>query len=115
MNGGQQIVGGLLAYCFSLLKRGPLKSWQALFITYGGVTVLWGIFVLFWMPDSPMQARFLTQEERVAAIERIRNDQGGVANKELKREQVWEALTDIRTWLIVLTTLLSKSTIYLIY
>jgi hypothetical protein len=28
MNGGQQIVGGLLAYCFTLIKKGPLYSWQ---------------------------------------------------------------------------------------
>ena len=26
MNGGQQIVGGLLAYCFSLIHHGPLKA-----------------------------------------------------------------------------------------
>ena len=40
MNGGQQIVGGLLAYCFSLIHHGPLKSWQAIFLTYRCFSVL---------------------------------------------------------------------------
>lgn len=49
MNGGQQIVGGLLAYCFTLTTSGPLRSWQAIFITYGCFSVLWGFFVLWWL------------------------------------------------------------------
>ena len=53
MNGAQQIVGGLLAYCFSLIKPGgPLKSWQAIFLTYGSFSLLWGIFVFWWLPGK---------------------------------------------------------------
>ncbi|KAK7056443.1 hypothetical protein VNI00_002998 [Paramarasmius palmivorus] len=111
MNGLTKIFGGFVAYGVAHYDGRDIAPWRIIYILLGGLAVLVGVCVLIWMPDSPMQARFLTQEERVAAIERIRNDQGGVANKELKREQVWEALTDIRTWLIVLTTLL---TIYLI-
>ena len=49
MNGAQQIVGGLLAYCFSLIPEGrAIKSWQAIFIAYGCISVLYGIFVLYW-------------------------------------------------------------------
>ena len=61
------------------------------------------------MPDSPGRAHFLSQEERIAAIERIRDEQVGTENKRLKKEQVIEALLDIRSWLIVLATLLSMS------
>jgi len=54
MNGGQQIVGGLLAYCFTLIDSppSPLKSWQAIFLTYGCFSVLWGLFVLWWLPGE---------------------------------------------------------------
>lgn len=66
MNGGQQIVGGLLAYCFTLIKPGgALKSWQALFLTYGCISVLWGFFVLYWLPDSPMRAKCFSEEDKV--------------------------------------------------
>lgn len=59
------------------------------------------------MPDSPLHATFLSKEERIIAIERIRNDQGGTENKTIKRYQLREAVLDIRTWLIVLLTLIS--------
>ena len=66
-----------------------------------------GVAVLLFMPDSPANAMMLTREERIAAIERIRDEQSGTENKRLKKEQVIEAFLDIRTWLIVLATLLS--------
>lgn len=67
------------------------------------------------MPDSPLHAKFLTKEERIAAIERIRDDQGGTENKRLKKDQLIEAVLDVRTWLIILSTLLSQSYHYLRY
>ena len=67
-----------------------------------------GICVLIWLPDSPVHATFLTKEERIAALERVRDDSGGTENKHLKKYQVIEAVSDIRTWLIVLTTMLSE-------
>lgn len=60
------------------------------------------------MPDSPVHAQNLTREERIAALERVRDDQGGTENKTFKLEQVKETLLDVRTWLIVLTTMLSE-------
>lgn len=51
----------------------------------------------------------LTKEERIAALERVRNDQGGTENKKFKKDQVIEALADPRTWLVVLSTILSKT------
>ena len=46
MNGAQQFVGGVLAYCFSLITSGPLKSYQVLFITYGVISIAWGGIVI---------------------------------------------------------------------
>ncbi|KAK7424166.1 hypothetical protein QQZ08_008772 [Neonectria magnoliae] len=46
MNGLQQILGGLCAFAFSFVPdSGPVKSWQALFMVYGILTVIWGCFV----------------------------------------------------------------------
>ena len=80
----QQIVGGLLAYCFSLITHGPIKSWQALFITYGCFSSLWGAFVLWWMPDSPMRAKCFSPEDRLLMAERVRKNETGIQNKEFK-------------------------------
>lgn len=73
----------------------------------GALAIIVGLCVLLWLPDSPVHARILTKEERIAALERVRNDQGGTANRNWKKDQIIEAVTDIRSWLIVLSTLLS--------
>ena len=78
-----------------------------IFLLLGALAILVGIVVLVWLPDSPVHAKMLTEEERIAALERVRNDQGGTENRKFKKDQVIEALLDIRTWLIVLTTMLS--------
>lgn len=98
MNGMQQIVGGLLAYCFSLIKTGPLKSWQWLFLSYGIVSIFFGLFVLWWMPDSPMRAKCFTEKEKHEIVERVRDNQTGIQNRKFKMEQVYEALRDPQTW-----------------
>ena len=113
MNGAQQIVGGLLAYCFSLIGRDKaIYSWQALFISYGCASVLWGVFVLWWMPDSPMRAKCFSEEDKHLMVERVRANQTGLQNKVFRREQLFEALKDPQLWChcsIAVTTTLPTS------
>jgi len=103
-----QVFGGFVAYGISFENGKRLAPYRIIFILLGGLAILVGICVLIWLPDSPVHARMLTKEERIAALERVRNDQGGTENKRLKKEQIIEALLDIRTWLIVLTTMLTS-------
>lgn len=98
MNGVQQIVGGLLAYCFTFIHTGPLHSWQALFISYGCISVLWGVFVLIWMPDSPMRAKCFSEEDKHLLVERVRSNQTGLQNKTFRKYQFVEAFTDVQVW-----------------
>ncbi|KAF5332071.1 hypothetical protein D9758_016261 [Tetrapyrgos nigripes] len=108
MNGLTQVFGGFVAYGISFNDGHLLAPYKIIYILLGGLAIIVGIAVLIWMPDSPVLARFLTEEERIAALERVRDDQGGTENKNLKMNQVKEALTDVRTWLIVLTTLMTS-------
>ncbi|KAJ5833945.1 hypothetical protein N7474_002256 [Penicillium riverlandense] len=99
MNGGQQIVGGLLAYCFTLIGHDRvLYSWQALFLSYGCFSVLWGLFVMWWMPDSPMRAKCFSEEDKHLMVERLRSNQTGLQNKKFRQYQMWEAFRDPQTW-----------------
>ncbi|KAJ7591150.1 MFS general substrate transporter [Mycena floridula] len=108
MNGTTQIFGGFVAYAVSFYDGRLLAPYKIIYILLGGLAIVVGVAVLIWMPDSPVHARFLTAEERIAALERVRDDQGGTENKKLKKEQVLEAVQDIRTWLVVLTTMLTS-------
>ncbi|KAJ7095307.1 MFS general substrate transporter [Mycena belliarum] len=105
MNGLTQIFGGFVAYGVSFYTGTRLAPYKIIYILLGGLAILVGIAVLIWLPDSPVHAKFLTKEERIAALERVRDDQGGTESKKLKKDQMLEALFDVRTWLIVLTTL----------
>lgn len=103
-----QIFGGFVAYGVSYSHDKHLKSYKIIYLLLGGLAIVVGVIVILFLPDSPVNARMLSKEERIAALERVRDDQGGVENKKWKKDQIVEALTDIRTWLIVLTTMLSE-------
>ncbi|TGO34926.1 hypothetical protein BHYA_0176g00070 [Botrytis hyacinthi] len=112
MNGAQQIVGGLLAYCFTLLKSGPLKSWQAIFVAYACLSFLWGLFILFWMPDSPMRAKCFSEADKKLMVERVRSNQTGMQNRKFRIEHVKDAFTDPQMYcycLIAICTTLPTS------
>lgn len=107
-NGLTQVFGGFVAYGVSFYDGKVIAPYKIIYILLGGLAILVGVVVLLWLPDSPVHARILTKEERIAAIERVRENQSGTANRHWKKDQILEAVLDIRTWLIVLTTLLSK-------
>lgn len=60
------------------------------------------------MPDNQLNARFLTPEERVLAVHRIKRNQQGIGNRHFKVYQVIEALKDPIVWAFVLFALLSN-------
>jgi len=107
MNGLTQVFGGFVAYGISF-EKGSIAPFRIIFILLGGLAILVGVCVLIWLPDSPVTARMLTKEERIAALERVRDDQGGTENHTFKKDQASEAICDVRTWLIVLTTMLTS-------
>jgi MFS transporter, ACS family, allantoate permease len=106
--GVTQIIGGFIAYGISFYDGHVIAPYKIIYLLLGGLAIVVGLCVLIWLPDSPVHARILTKEERVAALERVRDDQGGTSNRRWKREQIIEAFCDVRSWLIVLSTLLSE-------
>jgi sugar phosphate permease len=81
---------------------------QWLFIIFGIVTFLWGIVMLFRLPDSPATATFLTEEEKLIALERSRANQTGFKNSTIDQSQILEAFTDVKTWLLAILILASN-------
>jgi len=103
-NSSTSIVGGAIAYGITNYY-GPIAQWKLLYIVLGIMAIAVGFWVLLLLPDSPVTARFLTEEERIAALERVRLDQSGTHNKHIKRYQIIETFKDIRTWVMVLIIL----------
>ncbi len=96
-NALSQLLGACIAYGLAeadLSRDLAIPGWKAIFILLGVLTAATGILLAFFLPDSPLTARFLSPYEREMAIERIRDNQQGIGNKEFKLYQVKEAMTD---------------------
>ncbi|KAF7331961.1 hypothetical protein MKEN_00076400 [Mycena kentingensis (nom. inval.)] len=102
MNGFQQCVGGLIGYGISQIQNQPLKNWQILFTLLGVLTFVWGLFVLWWLPDSPMRAKCWSAEDRLLIAERVRKNETGIQNRTFKISQAVEAAKDATVWLVTL-------------
>ncbi|BGP48685.1 hypothetical protein JCM10450v2_004561 [Rhodotorula kratochvilovae] len=79
-----------------------LAGWKVMFLFLGGVTITMGIVLMIFLPDSPLSARFLSEQERLLAVERIRSNNTGIGAKAHKWYQVREAFLDPLTWLYCL-------------
>jgi len=54
----------------------------------------------FFLPDTPMDARWATHEEKVQFVERVRSNNQGSREKHFNKNQAIEAFTDPFTWLL---------------
>ncbi|KAK3314849.1 major facilitator superfamily domain-containing protein [Apodospora peruviana] len=93
------VIGGGLNYGFSNVRGGGLHPWQYIYLLAGVITFVFGLFC-FMAPSSPVSARFLSQEEQFAAVERLRHGQTGVRCTKFKMAQVKEAVLDPKLWLL---------------
>ncbi len=111
------LVASLAAYGIGRIEE-PLSPWQWLFIVschypnlvflvltkckiFGLATGLWGVVILFILPDSIESCGFLNEEEKKCAQDRVVLAGTGKASKETsqwKRDQVFECFLDPKTW-----------------
>lgn len=82
--------------------RRRLDQWQWLMITVSLLSFISSILFFFLFPDNPLNAWFLTSEERITAVRRVRENQNGIETKVWKRYQMVEALSDPKSWLYLL-------------
>ncbi|KAL6238469.1 hypothetical protein BDW75DRAFT_227903 [Aspergillus navahoensis] len=99
MNGVTAIVGSLFTYGLGHIHSDTLFSYQIIFLLCGLLTVAYSLVVFIFMPDSPMEAKFLPEREKVIAVERLRANQMGVISREWRWDHVWETLLDVKTWI----------------
>ena len=64
----------------------------------GCLTVVIGVMTGVWLPDTPMQARFLGKGEKVALSKYFAVNRTGIRNKGFKARQVLEVVLDVQMW-----------------
>ena len=75
----------------------------------GCVTVVIGLCTFFFLPDTPMQARWLTDEEKVVHLKRVSVNQTGIRDREFRIGEIREALVDPQVYLLMLAVILVGS------
>ncbi|RFU28736.1 hypothetical protein B7463_g7630, partial [Scytalidium lignicola] len=98
MNGVTNMVGSLLAWGLGHINSSVLHSYQIIFLFCGLVTVVFSVVVFVYLPDSPVDAKFLNDHEKLLAVERLRANQMGVDSNQWRWDHVTESLLDIKTW-----------------
>jgi len=108
-NGIGSIISGFIA--FGVYHANPdihPDQWQWLMIAVAILTFVCGVIFLLWFPDNPTTARFLTTEQKIRVVKRIKDNQNGIETKVWKKNQFIEALKDPKTWLFFLFAAVSN-------
>ncbi|KAI0844059.1 MFS general substrate transporter [Daldinia vernicosa] len=98
MNGFTNMFGSLITYGLGHISS-QLRSYQIIFLFFGIITVAFSFVMLAFMPDSPVEAKFLNDEDKLIAVERLRMNQMGVVSREWRNDHLKEALLDPKSWL----------------
>lgn len=101
-NGFAQVLGGLISFGFQQVKLEMLAGWRIMFLVLGCTTVLVGIAIFVFIPDTPMKARFLSVNEKVGLLRHVSVNRTGIENRTIRPAEILEALGDVQYWLFIL-------------
>jgi len=105
-----QIVGGAVSYGFqNVPPTTALVGWRIMFVVLGVVTVVIGLATVAFLPDTPMKASWLSDDEKVSLLKHVSVNQTGIESRKFKPMQIVEALLDPQLYLIVLSVILVRS------
>jgi ACS family allantoate permease-like MFS transporter len=76
-----------------------MSPWKWMFLIIAAISVFWSLVLAFALPTSQATAKWLTQEEKVAAVEMVRDNNTGIHSRKFVPYQVKEALLDPKTYL----------------
>ncbi|EJD55128.1 putative MFS transporter [Auricularia subglabra TFB-10046 SS5] len=97
-NGIATIFSSLLCWALAHAKSTTLHSYQIIFLTTSLMTILTAPIIYLKLDNNVAVARFLTPDERLKAIERLRSNNSGTGATEFKWNQIWETLLDPKTY-----------------
>ncbi|KAL3462236.1 major facilitator superfamily domain-containing protein [Aspergillus heterothallicus] len=106
-NGLGAMVGGLLT--FGIGQINTIAVWRAIFLILGGITVLWGVIMLVFLPDDILSAKRFSLEDKALLVGRGRLARTGILNHQIKWYQIREAFSDPQVWILFLFMLLNET------
>ncbi|KAH8673289.1 major facilitator superfamily domain-containing protein [Xylariales sp. PMI_506] len=107
-SGGINLISPLINYGLGS-AQGSIAGWRIMYLFAGALTMLWSVVIWIYFPDSPSTAKRFTEEERAMAILRLRKNNTGFENTQLKPSQALEALTSWHFWAVFLMSMLANT------
>lgn len=86
------------AICLKMNGVGQLAGWQWLFLLQGLPSIVLGVIVLFYLPDGPHRAKWLSESEKNWLNEHL--DTARAVSAHQHRLTLSDALRDSRLWLL---------------
>ncbi|KAK1471774.1 allantoate permease [Colletotrichum tamarilloi] len=108
MQGAFSIVCSLLSFGLGHITNTALRPWMYIFLVLGILSILVGVLWIIFMPETPNKAKFLTHEEQVIAVQRVAQNMTGIKGYEWKHYQMWHAVIDVKTWLVLVFVLFTQ-------
>ena len=100
---GSQGFGTILgaSILYGLYQRTyAIASWRLLYVITGIITIVLGVIEIIHVPDIPVKAWFLNDLEKKYVVERSKENQTGFGNTKFKKDQVIEAFTDVKSYIL---------------
>jgi sugar phosphate permease len=88
-----------IVYGFGRVHSHTLFRYQVVYLFFGLFTIVIGLVTYWWAHDSPGEARYLTPEDRLKAVDRLKANQQGIVSHKFNWKQVFEAVTELKYWL----------------
>jgi MFS transporter, ACS family, tartrate transporter len=79
---------------------GSLHGWQWMFVVEGAPTILLGLFTLWYLPNSPAQAKWLSADEKAWLEGELRAEREELAAG--GKQSLLDTLRDPRVWLLAI-------------
>lgn len=114
---GLLYMGAPLAFIFGSPLSGALlemhgalghPGWFWMFIIEGGLALLAGIFTLYYLDNSPQDARFLSSDERAILIQALKDS----VEENKATAKLTDALKNIRVWHFALIYMIIQISVY---
>ncbi|KAI1326257.1 MFS general substrate transporter [Xylariaceae sp. FL0255] len=99
MNGFTNMFGSLITWGLGHIENSKLAPYQIIFLFFGILTVAFSFVMFIFMPDSPVEAKFLNDHDKLIAVERLRANQIGMMSRKWKYSHLKEAILDPKSWL----------------
>lgn len=82
-----------------------MHTWQALYLLAGILTMVSAPLVWMFLDNDIQSARFLTEDEKLKAVERLRANQTGTGTREWRWDQALEVVRDPKSyvWIAIVT------------